>query len=82
VPPAARAIVQGAVLVSGALILVTIPLLTGREGNPNNPSILPDRNYAGEPGILLAIVWAVTVLALTLRARGRRTSAPRSPTSR
>lgn len=82
VPRAARATVQGALLVSAALILIAIPVLTGRGRNPNNPSILPDSDYAGELAILLAIIWGVTALLLLVRARARRTSGPRSPTSR
>lgn len=82
VPRSARATVQGALLVSGALILIAIPVLTGRGRIPNNPSILPDSDYAGKLAIVLAIVWGVSALALALRARGRRTSAPRPPTSR
>ena len=80
VPGRARATVQGALLVSGALILVAIPVITGRGRNPNNPSILPERDYAGKLAIALAVVWGLSAILLLLRVT--RTSDRLAPRSR
>lgn len=67
--PPARAKVTAAVIVSGALVLVSLPpLLGGRV--PDDPSLLP-RNYPVGLAIALVSVWAATG-ALVLVRRLRR----------
>lgn len=69
--PRVRAPVAIAAIVSGALVLVSLPpLLGGRV--PDNPSLLP-RDYPGGLAIALASVWVLTgVVAVLGRLRGPR----------
>lgn len=75
VPAGARAVVQGALLVSGAVTLVALPLVAGRGGAAGNPSANP-LPYARNLALVLAAVWATAVLLVAVRAwraaRGRR----------
>lgn len=82
VAPRFRPTVQGALLVSGALLAVAIPPLTGNGRLANNPSILP-QDYGDGLLTALAVVWSVAALLLLrvvlLPARsGARPADPRS----
>lgn len=70
VPRAVRPTVQGALLVSGALLAVAIPPLTGNGRLTNNPSILP-QDYGEGLLTALAVVWSLAALGM-LRAAVRR----------
>lgn len=61
---------QGALVVSAGVVLVSIPALTGRGRIPSNPSILPN-DYRGNVLLVLGLVWAVAIV-LALWARRRR----------
>ena len=72
-PPAAVRIVDGAVVVGGVLTLAVLPELWAQHLGPANPTVLP-----GDYGARLLAVWvvigvlaAVGVVAVTLRARRR-----------
>lgn len=66
-----RAIVQAALIVSGALALFSYPLIRGYGNAVHNPSALP-HNYAAGLAIVLATVWAVaSILAVVAIRRGR-----------
>jgi hypothetical protein len=69
VPRRVRPALQGTLLVSAAVVLVAIPVLTGRGRNPNNPSILPG-HYGTALLEVLAVVWAAGAL-VALRALRR-----------
>jgi hypothetical protein len=72
-----RPTAQGALIVTSACVLVTIPALTGRGRLATNPSILP--NHYG-PNLLgvIAFVWLAAAL-LALRARRRAPTATDPP---
>jgi hypothetical protein len=59
VPASARAPVQGALIVSGALIAVSIPVVGGYGRLANNPSLLPSDRYGTRLAVALAVVWAL-----------------------
>jgi hypothetical protein len=72
VPGAARAPTQVALIGSGALIAVAIPVVHGAGRLANNPSLLPSEHYDARLIGALSVVWAitaVTVLVGWLRAR-------------
>ena len=72
VPTAARAVVQGALLVSGAVTLVALPLVAGLGGAAGNPSANP-LPYTRNLALVLAAVWVTAALLVTVRAlRDRR----------
>jgi hypothetical protein len=80
VPVTARAVVQGALLVSGAVTVVALPLVAGLGGAAGNPSANP-LPYARNLALVLAAVWATAALLVGLRAwrafrLRRRTTAP------
>jgi len=78
VPRRFRPTVQGALVVSGALIAVAIPPLSGNGRLANNPSILP-QDYGDGLLTALAVVWSLTALLLVraaLRPPPRRPAAP------
>ncbi|WP_354698079.1 hypothetical protein DSM112329_03743 [Paraconexibacter sp. AEG42_29] len=62
VPRRVRPALQGTLIISAAVVLISIPVLTGRGRNPNNPSILPG-DYGTGLLQVLAVVWAVGVIA-------------------
>jgi hypothetical protein len=70
IPRVARPVVQGALFVSGALLLVSLPLLTGRGGAPDNPTTNP-LLYERNLGLVTAAVWAVAAVLVAIRATGR-----------
>lgn len=67
-PAWARPTVQGALIVSIACVLVTIPALTGRGRLPTNPSILPN-DYRGNLLLVLGVVWFAAALLLIVARR-------------
>jgi len=58
-PPRRRGVLLGATMVSGALVLVSLPALLGDPAG--NGTILP-RNYVGGLAISIAVTWAIAVL--------------------
>lgn len=76
VPRRIRPVVQGTLLVAGALLVIAIPVLTGNGRLGNNPSILPQDYWEG---LLTALgVLAVAGVMLLVRAL-RRPAAPAPP---
>ena len=62
-----RAVVQGAMLVSAAVALASLPLWRGYGGAPGNPSVDP-LPYGRNLLIVLAAVWAGAGLIMMVRA--------------
>jgi hypothetical protein len=71
VPAAARPVLAGGLLVGAALVLVSVPLLTGRGGG--NPSADP-LNYRLNLVLLLLVVAAVTGVSAWRRTAAARVS--------
>lgn len=76
IPRIARPVVQGALFVSGALLLVALPLLTGRGGAPDNPTTNP-LPYERNLGLVIAAVWTVAAVLVAIRATRRKSVQPR-----
>jgi hypothetical protein len=76
VPASVRAPIQGALIVSCALIAVAIPVAGGYGRLANNPSLLPSDAYGTRLTVVLAIVWAVAAIVAVagLRRRKRRSA--------
>ena len=72
VPAAVRAPVQGALIVSCALIAVAIPVVGGFGRLANNPSLLPSDDYGLRLAIALGVVWAITATVAVIRLRRDR----------
>lgn len=68
--PGVRGVVLGALVVSGTLLLVSLPVLFG-ERAVDNPSLLP-RNYPLGLAAALALTWFVALLLVALRRRSGR----------
>lgn len=68
VPGRSRAVVQGALAVSGIIALFSYPLVRAYGLAANNPTSLP-RNYTAGLLIVLGIVWAVAAGLVILRLR-------------
>ncbi len=68
VPGRARAVVQGALAVSGIVALFSYPLVRAYGLVANNPTSLP-RNYTAGLLVVLGVVWAVAAAAVILRLR-------------
>jgi hypothetical protein len=76
-----RAVVQGALLVSAAVALATLPLWRGYGGSPGNPSVNP-LPYGRNLAIVLGAVWAgaaAVIVARALRARRARRAPVSAP---
>ena len=71
VPGRIRALVQAALIVSGALALFAYPLVRGYGRALHNPSSLP-HNYADDLALVLGLVWAVTFAFAIVRLRRPR----------
>lgn len=67
IPAPVRAPIQGGLIATGIITLMSWPFLRGYGRDPSNPSVLPN-NYAVSLLIVLAVVWAVVGL-LCLRRR-------------
>jgi hypothetical protein len=79
-PPSARAPIQAALVISGCIVLATLPLLLGAGRDPTVPSQQP-LPYGRNVLAVLALVWcAALVAALVSRAArpGGPTPGPRS----
>jgi hypothetical protein len=74
VPASVRAPVQGALIVSCALIAVAIPVVGGYGRLANNPSLLPSDAYGVRLVLALAVVWLVAAVVAVLVRRFRRAS--------
>jgi hypothetical protein len=66
VPARDRAIVQGALIVTAAVTVVSIPFVLGYGRIPDNTSALP-RNYPGGYGLVIGAVWLVALLVVVAR---------------
>jgi hypothetical protein len=77
-PPAWKPSVRAALLVSGVVVLVTLPAFLGhgRRTQPGNASVLPN-HYATSLALVLGLVWAVALLPAA--ARAWRRSSPGRP---
>jgi len=75
-PASVRAAVQGALIVSCALIAVAIAVVGGFGRLANNPSLLPSDRYGLRLAIALAVVRAGAAVIAVLRLR-RNSKAPR-----
>ena len=81
VPLVARPVVQGALVVSGAVSLVALPLVGGFGGNADNPSANP-LPYPRNLAIVLAVVWGTAAVVVAVRVlRGRRAGRDLPPTT-
>jgi hypothetical protein len=69
VPARVRAPVQGALIVSGALVAVAIPVVGGFGRQATNPSLLPSDHYAARLLVALGVVWAIAAI---VAVAGRR----------
>ena len=72
VPSRARAPVQVAAIVSGALIAVAIPVVHGAGRLANNTSLLPSEHYGARLLAALAVVWAIAIAFSLWPPRPRR----------
>jgi len=70
VPGRGRAPIQVALIVSGALIAVAIPVVHGAGRAATNPSLLPSDRYGTRLLVTLAVVWAIAAVAVRWRMRG------------
>jgi hypothetical protein len=70
-PRAARPAVVVGAAVSGVLTLVALPFVLGYGADPANPSFLP-RDYGVTLLVLVAALWAVTVIWAVLAVRRAR----------
>jgi hypothetical protein len=70
VPARFRAIVQGALVASGIVLLIAYPFVRGYGRSEDNPSILPN-NYAFGSLVVLGVIWGVAG-ALAWRVNHRR----------
>jgi len=73
VPGRARAVVQGALAISGIVALFSYPLVRAYGLAANNPTSLP-RNYSAGLLVVLGVVWAVATGLVIFRLR----TAPRT----
>jgi hypothetical protein len=71
VPPSYQRIVQFATAATGLFTLIAWPLIRGYGRTPANPSILPG-NYVRGLLIVLAVVWAWSVIAMVPARRKRK----------
>jgi FtsH-binding integral membrane protein len=70
-PRRGKAYVQAALIMSGTVVLASIPVLLGFGRDPNDPSTLPN-NYTAGLLAVLAVIW--TFVAVKSLARARRQS--------
>jgi hypothetical protein len=68
VPRRARAVVQGALAVSGIVALFSYPLVRAYGLAANNPTSLP-HNYTANLLVVLGLVWAVAAGVVIMRLR-------------
>lgn len=67
VPAPFRAVLQGALLISGAVALASLPLWRGYGGPADNPSVNP-LPYGRNLAIVLGLVWACATAVIAVRA--------------
>ena len=77
IPRHVRPTVQGTLIISAAVVLISIPVLTGRGRNPNNPSILPG-DYGPSLLKVLAVIWVIGI-ATAIYALGKPPTAEDPP---
>ncbi|OHV57300.1 hypothetical protein BCD48_06725 [Pseudofrankia sp. BMG5.36] len=75
-----RAVVQGALLVSAAVALASLPLWRGYGGSPDNPTVNP-LPYGRNLAIVLGAVWAgaAALIAVRMMRARRARGAPPDP---
>jgi divalent metal cation (Fe/Co/Zn/Cd) transporter len=69
-PGRGKAYVQAALIMSGIVVLTSIPVLLGFGRNPNDPSTLPN-NYITGLLAVLAVIWTLVALTSLARAESR-----------
>jgi hypothetical protein len=69
VPASVRAPVQGALIVSCALVAIAIPVVGGYGRLANNPSLLPSDHYGTRLVAALAVVWLVAAVVAVVGLR-------------
>ena len=74
VPPGYRPAVRGGLIVSGAVFLISLPLLLGKGREADNPSHVP-LPYGRNLLIVLAVVWAIVAVLCLLRFLRHRQAA-------
>jgi hypothetical protein len=67
-PGRVRGIVQAALIVSGSLVLFSLPLVRGYGHAAHNPTSLP-HNYTANLAIVLTVVWVIAAVACIVRWR-------------
>jgi hypothetical protein len=78
VPGRARSTVLAALVVTGALVLFSWPLVRAYGLAAHNPTSLP-HNYTANLAIVVGLVWAVAAVVLAVRLRPRRTPGACTP---
>ena len=73
-PGRVRGAAMAALFIGGSLVLVAIPVLSGKGRLANNPSILPSHHYALDLLIAVAIAWMLVAIAARATARAPRSS--------
>lgn len=71
VPGRARAVVQGALAVTGIVALFSYPLVRAYGLAANNPTSLP-RNYTANLLVVLGVVWAIAAGLVIARMRSAK----------
>ncbi len=76
VPGRARTVIQVALIVSGALIAIAIPVVHGAGRLANNTSLLPSQHYGARLLAVLAVVWLVAAIVAAVRLRRSPATTP------
>lgn len=72
VPARARAPLQVAVIVSGALVVVAFPVVHGAGRVASNPSLLPSDRYGTRLLVALAVIFVIAAICVVVRVRRAR----------
>jgi hypothetical protein len=68
VPRAVRPVVAGGLVVAGALVAISVPVVGGYGRLANNPSILPSHHYGRNLVLTLVVVAALTAALARAKA--------------
>lgn len=82
VPHRVRGPVLGGLVVMAMAAVVAIPVVYGAGRRADNPTLLPDADYAGNLAVVVGVVAAATLLLVVVRAlRARPGRPPTAPTA-